>query len=141
MTKREFSVDEANQMIPQLRSMLEQLRDLQGNARQKYEEMRDIREVGYRKDGNLIMLADYKNSKKMFDSVVNQANSLLSEIHQFGCRVTDVEMGLVDFPAVIEGKDVYLCWQLKESHVEFYHGIDEGYAGRRPLPTNPRTSK
>jgi hypothetical protein len=90
--------------------------------------------VGYRKDGNLVMLTDYQVAKREFDTVVNQANQLLSEINEVGCRVTDVEMGLVDFPAVVDGAEVYLCWQMDEPEIGFFHGVDEGYTGRHPLP-------
>lgn len=137
MTTRRFSVEEANQLIPTLRVMLEKLRAMQVQARQKYEEMRDIREVGYRKDGNLIMLTDYQLAKQEFDQIVGVANQLLGEIHQLGCRVTDVEMGLVDFPAMVQGQEVYLCWQVQEPRVAYFHGLSEGYAGRRQLPEIP----
>jgi hypothetical protein len=131
---RRFTVEEANQLVPVLDSMLKRLRALQREARAKYQEMRDIREVGYRKDGNLIMLTDYQLAKREFDHMVETANALLAQIHEMGCRVTDVEMGLVDFPAEIAGQDVYLCWQVGEPGVRYYHGPNEGYAGRKPLP-------
>ncbi|MCL4521105.1 MAG: DUF2203 domain-containing protein [Firmicutes bacterium] len=115
--------------------MLERLRTFQTEARTRYEEMRDIREVGYRKDGNLVMLTDYQLAKREFDDVVNQANRLLTAINEVGCRVTDVEMGLVDFPSQIDGAEVYLCWQMDEPEIGFFHGVDEGYTGRRPLPS------
>ncbi|MBX5466404.1 MAG: DUF2203 domain-containing protein [Firmicutes bacterium] len=138
MAVRYFTVSEANQLIPALRTMLQRLKALQEEARRKYEEMRDIREVGYRRDGNLIMLADYQRAKQDFDRLVADANQLLGEINQMGCRVTDVEMGLVDFPAKIAGVQVYLCWQMQEPEVAYYHGLHEGFAGRRPLnPVRP----
>lgn len=137
MATRMFSVEEANELITFLRSKLVKLKSMQAQARQKYEEMRDIREVGYRKDGNLIMLTDYQLTKQEFDRIVGQANQLLGEIHQTGCRVTDVEKGLVDFPTMLEGREVYLCWQIDEPEVLYYHGLSEGYAGRRPLPHTP----
>ncbi len=135
MARRWFSVEEANQLIPRLRSRLEKLRELQTDARSRYEEMRDIREVGYRKDGNLVMLTDYQLTKREFDQVVNEANQVLAEINEVGCRVTDVEMGLVDFPARIDDQEVYLCWQMEEAQIGFFHGVDEGYTGRRPIPS------
>ncbi len=134
MTERRFTVSEANQLLPSLRALLEQLRALQREARGKYEEMRDIREVGYRKDGNLIMLSDYQMAKQEFDQVVAEANRVLAEINDLGCRVTDVEMGLVDFPAEVAGDSVYLCWRMDETSVAFYHGLDEGFSGRKPIP-------
>ncbi len=135
MIRRWFSVEEANQRVPELRLMLERLRTFQTEARTRYEEMRDIREVGYRKDGNLVMLTDYQLAKREFDDVVNEANRLLTAINEVGCRVTDVEMGLVDFPSQIDGAEVYLCWQMDEPEIGFFHGVDEGYTGRRPLPS------
>jgi hypothetical protein len=131
---RRFTVEEANQLIPVLERLLKRLRALQSEARAKYEEMRNIREVGYRKDGNLIMLTDYQLAKRQFDQVVQTANELLGEIHNLGCRVTDVELGLVDFPYRLDDQDVFLCWQAGEPAVAYYHGLHEGYAGRKPLP-------
>lgn len=140
MATRWFTIDEANRLVPDLRLMLERLREMQTQARARYEEMRDIREVGYRKDGNLVMLTDYQLAKREFDEVVNEANRLLGEINEVGCRVTDVEMGLVDFPSRVDGAEVYLCWQMDESEIGYYHGVDEGYTGRRPLPPSMKTS-
>lgn len=130
---RQFTLKEANKLLPTLREHLLGLRSLQDQARARYEEMRDIREVGYRRDGNLIMLTDYQIAKKAFDQVVNDANQLLAVINSLGCRVTDVELGLIDFPAEVDGQSVYLCWRIDEDSVQYYHGLDEGYAGRKPI--------
>lgn len=134
MERRHFTITEANQLLPDLRDRLQQLRELQYGAREKYEELRDIREVGYRSDGNLIMLSDYQETKREFDRIVAAANDILTSINHQGCRVTDVETGLVDFPSEVDGTPVYLCWQKDEPEVQFYHGLEEGFAGRRPLP-------
>ncbi|MCY0897772.1 MAG: DUF2203 domain-containing protein [Firmicutes bacterium] len=134
MDRRYFTIEEANQLLPTLRRELGALKQMQQEARAKYEEMRDIREVGYRPDGNLIMLSDYQETKREFDRIVAEANRVLMAINQQGCRVTDVETGLVDFPAEVDGTAVYLCWQKDEPEVLYYHGLEEGYAGRRPLP-------
>ncbi len=139
MEARQFTITEVNRLLPDLRQELEALKNMQQEARQKYEEMRDIREVGYRPDGNLIMLSDYQETKRGFDRIVAEANRILTAINQRGCRVTDVETGLIDFPAEVDGSPVYLCWQKDEPEVGYYHGLEEGFAGRRPLPqrSNP----
>lgn len=137
--ERQFTVEQANELIPELRKALGELNRLQHQARHKYEEMRDIREVGYRSDGNLIMLSDYQETKREFDRIVAEANQILTAINERGCRVTDVETGLIDFPSKVDGAPVYLCWQKDEPEVGYYHGLEEGFAGRRPLPqrSNP----
>ena len=90
MPVRVFTVTEANRLVPSLNETMQRLRDLQTDAREKYEEMRRIRQVGYRTDGNLIMLADYQRAKRDFDDLVAEANRRLGEVHEMGCRVTDV---------------------------------------------------
>lgn len=60
-------------------------------------------------------------------------NSALSQIIETGCVIKDLDIGLLDFPAVINHQDVYLCWKLGEDRIRFYHRQDEGFAGRKPL--------
>jgi hypothetical protein len=55
-------------------------------------------------------------------------------IHELGGLVKDLDAGLVDFPAKRGDEDVLLCWQLGEDAVEHWHGVEDGFAGRRPLP-------
>ena len=58
---------------------------------------------------------------------------LLSEIQELGIVVRDVDRGLIDFPAIHDGREVYLCWQLDEQTVGFWHDLESGYGGRRPI--------
>jgi hypothetical protein len=55
-------------------------------------------------------------------------------IHEVGALVKDLDRGLIDFPARREGEDVLLCWHVGEAEVEYWHGLDEGFSGRKPLP-------
>ena len=59
--------------------------------------------------------------------------SALNRILEAGCIIKDLDVGLLDFPAVIDKQDVYLCWKLGEDRIRFYHRQDEGFAGRKPL--------
>jgi hypothetical protein len=59
--------------------------------------------------------------------------SALNRILETGCVVKDLEVGLLDFPAIIDNQDVYLCWKLGEDRIRFYHRQDEGFAGRKPI--------
>lgn len=136
--RRLFTVAEANALLPQLERQLEQLQALYRRAREKFLEMRRIRAVGYREDGRLIMDHDYRLARRDFDELVARLNRLIAEVHATGAELKHIEWGLVDFPARIGGRDVYLCWRLGEPGVAYYHGIDEGYAGRRPIPREAR---
>jgi hypothetical protein len=58
----------------------------------------------------------------------------VEELNRLGVLVKDLDRGLVDFPALRQGEEVLLCWQVGEAEVAFWHGLDEGFAGRKPLP-------
>ena len=58
----------------------------------------------------------------------------IEAVHGLGVLVKDVDAGLVDFPALREGEEVLLCWHLGEDEIGYWHGLEDGFAGRRPLP-------
>jgi hypothetical protein len=70
--------------------------------------------------------------KKMADDI----NGFMAELEEIGCFYKDwnFTIGLVDFPAVINNKEVMLCWRSDEDEIKFYHNIDAGYSGRKPIP-------
>ena len=76
-------------------------------------------------------------ARQAAERLAAQLRQGIEEVQAFGCVLKDLEMGLVDFPAVRDGAEVYLCWRLGEDRIGFWHGIDEGYAGRKPLIEGP----
>ena len=62
-----------------------------------------------------------------------ELREVFMEFHRREIQIKDVERGLVDFPAFVGGKEVFLCWEQDEDDVEFWHDLDTGYAGREPL--------
>jgi hypothetical protein len=76
-----------------------------------------------------------------YNRLVEQIKDALDRIHATGCVVTDLDSGLVDFPAVLKNEEVYLCWRLGEDRIRFYHRQDEGFSGRKlidPEDTGPQ---
>jgi hypothetical protein len=63
-----------------------------------------------------------------------EVRRILAEMTEAGIVVRDVDRGLIDFPAVLDGKEVYLCWELGEAEIAFYHDLESGFGGRQPLP-------
>jgi hypothetical protein len=70
------------------------------------------------------------------DHLVTQMKEMLDRIHATGCIVKDLDTGLVDFPAVLNNEQVFLCWRLGEDRIRFWHRQDEGFAGRKPIDPN-----
>jgi hypothetical protein len=87
------------------------------------------------------MMVDYAEAAQLrarHDQIAGTIKSAVERIHATGCLVKDLDIGLLDFPAVINNEEVYLCWRLGEDRIRFYHRQDEGFAGRKPLdPRDP----
>ena len=62
-----------------------------------------------------------------------EVRDLLGQIEQLGIVLRDIDRGLIDFPAIIENDEVYLCWQLDEPEISYWHDLESGFGGRRPL--------
>ena len=77
------------------------------------------------------------------ETLQEEMESLLQELEQLGCFYKDwnFEIGLVDFPALIEGEEVLLCWKSDEPEITWYHRLGDGFIGRRPIPQRLLTSK
>ena len=63
----------------------------------------------------------------------NEITGAVERVNEIGCLVKDVELGLVDFYAVVEGEPAFLCWQYGERAISHWHPLDQGYASRKPL--------
>ena len=71
-----------------------------------------------------------------FQDGLRNIETLITELEELGCYYKDwnFSIGLVDFPSIIDGRKVLLCWRSDEEELQFYHGYEEGFAGRKPIP-------
>jgi hypothetical protein len=83
--------------------------------------------------GLLVRYEEAVRKRAALDKLNQDVQSALEQIQAFGCVVKDLDTGLLDFPSRIDDREVYLCWRLGEDRIRFYHGTDEGFAGRKPL--------
>lgn len=120
MFQKHFTPQEAAQTLPLVRRIV-----------------RDILEKGRA----LRRLEEQKSSKDILPEtqrLQEETLELTRELEDLGCYYKDwnFEHGLVDFPAFIDEREVLLCWRSDEEDIQFYHSLDEGYAGRKPIPEN-----
>lgn len=131
-----FSLAEANALIPQIELLMERMQRIGIKIREEIEACTRERQGHPLPELSMRELLRLKPSLRQFFEEIAQA---VQEIEQFGCHFKGLELGLVDFPAEIDGEVVELCWQYGEKEIAFYHSRTEGFAGRRPL--NPRRQK
>jgi hypothetical protein len=60
-------------------------------------------------------------------------NAAIERIQEFGCQVKDLDTGLIDFPTLYRGREVLLCWKLGETGISYWHGLEDGFRGRKPV--------
>jgi hypothetical protein len=120
--EREFSLEEANGLLPSLRESLGRIRE----ARQV------ILRSGERVRRSASMNGEGVQGKEYWESL----STLKHEVEALagkGIILRDPESGLIDFPSRVDGEPAFLCWRLGEDRIGFWHGPETGFAGRRPL--------
>lgn len=124
-----FRLEDATALLPTIRSLANQMtqarRDLAIGLLEVDAAQRMAPE--HAGGGRAATLAERAREQQM------RIIELLEKIQSFGCIVKDIDLGLVDFPALRGGELVNLCWKLDEPSISFWHGMDEGFSARKPL--------
>ncbi|HEY2380396.1 MAG TPA: DUF2203 domain-containing protein [Terriglobia bacterium] len=128
--ERIFTLAEAEALLPTLRTLLGEIGEAWGHVRELNPEVQKARDAsafdGFSKAG-----VEYVES-------VSHLMFLIHQIKDMGVILKDAEKGLCDFPYVRQGRVVYLCWQLGEERIEYWHDIETGFGGREPLDDTDR---
>ena len=130
---RHFTPEEANAELEHVRPLAEQLVATQLERTAALERQEQL-EGKIRGNGGGIPPAELAEATAEVDAVERRLARLVDEITEHGAQVKDLDSGLIDFPAVHHGETVLLCWQLGEDEIAWWHRVDDGFAGRRPLP-------
>ena len=120
-----FSVEEANGLIPQLLIDIPRIQILMKSLVDEYLDINKAREK-VQMNGGSMQGADYLNC-------VLKINYLTEGLESKGCILKGINHGLVDFPSLRDGKEVYLCWKNPEQRIEYWHDIQSGFAGRQRI--------
>ncbi|MGD0253816.1 MAG: DUF2203 domain-containing protein [Verrucomicrobiota bacterium] len=121
---KHYTREEARALLPQIRQWLERLNRL----RQDLEHF-DKRLSGLTGQGNDLGGKTVNN----WIRVLADMQGILAEFQRRRIFIKDLSRGLVDFPAIIGGKEAFLCWEQEEDDIEFWHDLDTGFAGRERL--------
>ena len=134
---RSFTVEQANRTLPLVRRIAE---DIVLQYRRWQEKVREFEMVTTRSTADRPD-AEAERLQREVQELAAEIDGYIGELTSLGIEFKDYERGLVDFPGEHRGRAVYLCWQLGEPEVRFWHDLDAGYLGRQPLdgaaPTDP----
>lgn len=143
MADKYFNREDAEDLLPLIEQSLVEARE----SKEKVEDLdrelsratTEIMVLG----GSLPPYGRLATNRSEREQTMTRLKEAIDRIHETGCVVKDLDEGLIDFPALRGGEEVYLCWKLGEERIGYWHGLEEGFAGRKPLdapePEEPPT--
>jgi hypothetical protein len=133
MADRTFTLEEAQNLLPILESLLKQ----SINGKKLIEEVdAEFQETAHRvflNGGTRLDVVYLAGRKAEREKTIRKVKDALAEIDAIGVQVKDLDIGLLDFPCKVEGEILLLCWKLGEDGITHWHGTSEGFAGRKPI--------
>jgi len=130
---RYFTAEQANEALREVRPLTEELVEHR-RALLELQELQSSLNERILSNGGNVEPSELQDMQARLDEEVAGIARCVARIHEAGGLVKDLDAGLVDFPAKREGVEVLLCWRLGEDEVGYWHGLEEGFSGRKPLP-------
>lgn len=126
---RFYDLDAANARVAELRPLLEKLRQDRDTVARVNAELRRLRET----NGSVRHAEEMREREDKIRALVRGMQSSVAQIEAWSVTLRDIETGLVDFPALVSGRPVWLCWRLGEGQIGWWHEHDRGFEDRKPL--------
>ena len=120
---RYFTLDDALTILPEIRDRLERISRMRA----------DIRELAAELETTVRGNGQSQETQPQFVKLVRELERLVGEVQERGVILRDLDTGLIDFPSIRDGEEIFLCYRLGEETIEFWHGLEEGFPGRKPL--------
>jgi hypothetical protein len=133
VAERYFTPEEANEALALVRPLAEELVSHR-RALLDAEGRRADLALRIAGNGEALDARDLVDLEARITREAAEVASCVVRIQDLGVLVKDLDRGLLDFPALREGEEVLLCWEVGEEKVTHWHGVEEGFAGRKPLP-------
>jgi len=131
--ERTFTLQEAQVLLPVLEGLLKAAIEGKKLIEQVDEEFQQVSNRIFLSGGVEVDIAGLARRKAEKEKAARRVKDALAEIDSAGVQVKDLDIGLLDFPCVVEDRVILLCWKLGEKTISHWHGMEEGYRGRKPL--------
>ena len=128
-----FTLSEAQTLLPVVESLLRRAQVASARAGELELEMQQLSHRIFLSGGMHVDVSVASRRRAEQDKALQETKGSLAEIEEIGVQLKDLEQGLLDFPCVVDGKTVLLCWKLGEKEIGYWHSPDDGFAGRKPL--------
>lgn len=133
MAERTFTLDEAQSLLPVLESLLRTAIDAKKTLDEVDAEQQALQHRVFLNGGMFLKIVPLARRKAERAKAEQRVKDALAEIDSIGVQVKDLGIGLLDFPCEVDGQTILLCWKLGEKAITHWHGVQEGFAGRKPI--------
>ena len=133
MPDRTFTLDEAQCLLPVLESLLRTAINAKQIIEEADAELQALHHRIFLSGGMFLDIVPLARRRAERAKAEQQAKDALAEIDSIGVQVKDLSVGLLDFPCEVEGQTILLCWKLGEKSITYWHGVQEGFAGRKTI--------
>jgi hypothetical protein len=131
--KKTFTVEQAQALLPVLKTLLKTAMAGKTTIEQIEKELQDLRHRILLAGGLSVDVGALAARRVERDKAMQEIKDALAEVHAIGVQVKDLDLGLLDFPCAVEDQTVLLCWKVGEEKIEYWHGLEEGFKGRKPI--------
>jgi hypothetical protein len=135
---RRFTLAEAQGLIPRVDRLLRGAIEYKAAYDEAEKQIQAFQERVMMMGGIAVDRERTVDCRRRRDESAAQLRSAIEQVQEIGCLIKDLDIGLIDFPTTYRGVEVYLCWKVGESDIEFWHGVDEGFRGRKPIDADFR---
>jgi len=132
MASRYFTLDEANEAVEELRPVVAQMVEHRRRLLVAQHQRGELTEQAGSNGGDLTP-TDFGEVEAELELQASALARCIEQLQAAGALVKDLDQGLLDFPALRDGEEILLCWHLGEEEIEFWHGPEDGFSGRKPL--------
>jgi hypothetical protein len=130
---RYFTLPQAEKLLPDVEFTIREAISHKAAFQQAEEEWQGFATRVTMQGGMRVDHSQVMDQKQRRESAAHLLKDAIEKIQEYGCVVKDLDIGLIDFPTLFRGEEVYLCWKLGESGIGFWHGVHEGFRGRKPI--------
>jgi hypothetical protein len=128
-----FTLDQAHRLLPVLKSLLKRSMEGKQLIDQVEKEQQDLRHRILLSGGLSVDIPALSHRRAQRDKALQEIKDAVAEIASIGVQVKDLDIGLLDFPCALEDEVVLLCWRYGEEKIQYWHGLEEGFKGRKPI--------
>lgn len=128
-----FTLQEAQTMLPVLQGLLRSTMDAKTLIEEVENELQMLSQDIFLFGGMMVDVKKVALRKAEKEKALQRAKDTVAEINAIGVQVKDLDIGLLDFPCKVGEEVILLCWKLGESSITHWHGMDEGFANRKPI--------